>query len=42
MVTCYSAVFTQGAIDGDKIAVIGHSFGGATVMQTLSEDQRFK
>lgn len=32
----------KGAIDGDKIAVIGHSFGGATVIQTLSEDQRFK
>ncbi|XP_040585242.1 platelet-activating factor acetylhydrolase [Mesocricetus auratus] len=30
------------AIDGDKIAVIGHSFGGATVIHALSEDQRFK
>ncbi|OBS70199.1 hypothetical protein A6R68_01262 [Neotoma lepida] len=30
------------AIDGDKIAMIGHSFGGATVIHTLSEDQRFK
>ncbi|XP_059137284.1 platelet-activating factor acetylhydrolase isoform X1 [Peromyscus eremicus] len=32
----------KGAIDVDKIAVIGHSFGGATVIHTLSEDQRFK
>ncbi|KAL6036789.1 hypothetical protein STEG23_035091 [Scotinomys teguina] len=32
----------KGAIDGDKIAVIGHSFGGATVIHTLSEDRRFK
>ncbi|KAL1771432.1 platelet-activating factor acetylhydrolase [Sigmodon hispidus] len=32
----------KGAIDEDKIAVIGHSFGGATVIHTLSEDQRFK
>ncbi|XP_043763596.1 platelet-activating factor acetylhydrolase isoform X1 [Cervus elaphus] len=30
------------SIDRDKIAVIGHSFGGATVIQTLSEDQRFR
>ncbi|ERE89293.1 platelet-activating factor acetylhydrolase-like protein [Cricetulus griseus] len=32
----------EGAIDEDKIAVFGHSFGGATVIQALSEDQRFK
>ncbi|XP_059966078.1 platelet-activating factor acetylhydrolase isoform X3 [Mesoplodon densirostris] len=30
------------SIDRDKIAVIGHSFGGATVIQSLSEDQRFR
>uniref|UniRef100_A0A8C3WLX2 Platelet-activating factor acetylhydrolase n=1 Tax=Catagonus wagneri TaxID=51154 RepID=A0A8C3WLX2_9CETA len=30
------------SIDKDKIAAIGHSFGGATVLQTLSEDRRFK
>uniref|UniRef100_A0A8C0AL07 Platelet-activating factor acetylhydrolase n=1 Tax=Bos mutus grunniens TaxID=30521 RepID=A0A8C0AL07_BOSMU len=30
------------SIDRDKIAIIGHSFGGATVIQTLSEDQRFR
>lgn len=30
------------SIDRDKIAVIGHSFGGATVLQALSEDQRFR
>ncbi|XP_071469437.1 platelet-activating factor acetylhydrolase [Marmota flaviventris] len=32
----------KGSIDRNKIAVIGHSFGGATVIQTLSEDQRFR
>lgn len=32
----------KGAIDRNKIAVAGHSFGGATVIQSLSEDQRFK
>uniref|UniRef100_A0A8C0SHH7 Platelet-activating factor acetylhydrolase n=1 Tax=Canis lupus familiaris TaxID=9615 RepID=A0A8C0SHH7_CANLF len=32
----------QDSIDRDKIAVIGHSFGGATVLQALSEDQRFR
>ncbi|KAM6185130.1 platelet-activating factor acetylhydrolase [Rhynchocyon petersi] len=30
------------SIDRNKIAIIGHSFGGATVIQTLSEDQRFR
>lgn len=32
----------KGSVDRNKIAIIGHSFGGATVMQTLSEDQRFR
>lgn len=31
----------KGSIDRSKIALIGHSFGGATVIQTLSEDPRF-
>lgn len=30
------------AIDETKIALMGHSFGGATVLQALSEDQRFR
>lgn len=30
------------SIDETKIAVMGHSFGGATVFQALSEDQRFR
>lgn len=30
------------SVDRNKIAVVGHSFGGATVLQTLSEDQRFR
>ncbi|XP_007484084.1 platelet-activating factor acetylhydrolase isoform X1 [Monodelphis domestica] len=29
-------------IDKNKIAVMGHSFGGATVIQSLSEDDRFR
>ncbi|XP_072498467.1 platelet-activating factor acetylhydrolase isoform X2 [Notamacropus eugenii] len=32
----------KNAIDNKKIAVMGHSFGGATVIQTLSEDKRFR
>ncbi|XP_004674080.1 PREDICTED: platelet-activating factor acetylhydrolase [Condylura cristata] len=32
----------EGSIDRNKIAIIGHSFGGATVLQALSEDQRFR
>ena len=36
--------FTQfkGRMDISKAAVIGHSFGGGTTVQTLSEDDRFK
>ncbi|XP_062952725.1 platelet-activating factor acetylhydrolase isoform X2 [Cynocephalus volans] len=30
------------SIDRNKTAVIGHSFGGATVIQALSTDQRFR
>ncbi|XP_077018100.1 platelet-activating factor acetylhydrolase isoform X2 [Tamandua tetradactyla] len=30
------------SIDRNKIAIIGHSFGGATVIQALSEDWRFR
>lgn len=30
------------SIDRNKIAIMGHSFGGATVLQTLSEDRRFR
>ncbi|KAM8777462.1 LOW QUALITY PROTEIN: platelet-activating factor acetylhydrolase [Rhynchonycteris naso] len=30
------------SIDRNKIAVIGHSFGGATVIQALNDDRRFR
>uniref|UniRef100_A0A8C5WSR2 Platelet-activating factor acetylhydrolase n=1 Tax=Laticauda laticaudata TaxID=8630 RepID=A0A8C5WSR2_LATLA len=32
----------QNSIDVQKIAIMGHSFGGATVIETLSKDPRFK
>lgn len=32
----------KGSINKKKIAIMGHSFGGATVLQALSEDQRFR
>ncbi|XP_008844946.1 platelet-activating factor acetylhydrolase isoform X2 [Nannospalax galili] len=32
----------KGSIDMNRIAVIGHSFGGATVIHALGEDRRFK
>ena len=31
----------QGRLDLNKAAIMGHSFGGATTIQALSEDQRF-
>ena len=32
----------KGRLDLDSAGMMGHSFGGATTIQTLSEDQRFK
>lgn len=32
----------KGRLDLNTAGVIGHSFGGATVIQTLSDEQRFK
>ncbi|XP_005389921.1 PREDICTED: platelet-activating factor acetylhydrolase [Chinchilla lanigera] len=32
----------KGSLDRNKTAIIGHSFGGATVIQVLSEDKRFR
>ena len=31
----------KGSLDVESAAVMGHSFGGATTIQTLSEDPRF-
>ena len=35
------ACVSQGRLDISKAAIMGHSFGGATTIQALSEDQRF-
>uniref|UniRef100_A0A6I8NAF9 Platelet-activating factor acetylhydrolase n=1 Tax=Ornithorhynchus anatinus TaxID=9258 RepID=A0A6I8NAF9_ORNAN len=32
----------KNATDPSQVAIIGHSFGGATVIQTLSQDKRFR
>ncbi|KFO36219.1 platelet-activating factor acetylhydrolase [Fukomys damarensis] len=32
----------KGSLARNKIAIIGHSFGGSTAIQVLSEDQRFR
>ena len=32
----------KGRLDLDRAGIMGHSFGGATTIQTLREDQRFK
>ena len=34
-------VSLQARLDVGKAAIMGHSFGGATTIQALSEDQRF-
>ncbi len=36
--------FTQfkGRLDLNTVGMMGHSFGGATTLQTLYDDQRFK
>ena len=34
-------VCLQGRLDLGRAAIMGHSFGGATTIQTLSQDQRF-
>ena len=39
--TCLKSPFLQGRLDVRKAAIMGHSFGGATTIQTLSEDERF-
>ena len=32
----------KGRLDVSRPAVMGHSFGGGTTLQTLSDDSRFK
>lgn len=36
--------FTQfkGRLDVKTVGILGHSFGGATVVQTLNDDHRFQ
>ena len=31
----------KGRLDVETVAIMGHSFGGATTIQVLSEDPRF-
>ena len=37
----YLCVSLQARLDVGKAAIMGHSFGGSTTIQALSEDQRF-
>ena len=38
----YNLAQFKGRLKVDVVAVVGHSFGGATAIQVLSEDNRFK
>ena len=38
----YNLAQFKGRLKVDMAAVMGHSFGGATAIQALSEDHRFK
>ena len=42
MVGNYDFKQFKGRMDTSTAAVMGHSFGGGTTVQTLSEDTRFK
>ena len=32
----------KGRLDLNKVAMVGHSFGGATTVKTLIKDKRFR
>lgn len=38
----HSSLCYQNSMDLCRIAIVGHSFGGATVIKALSKEERFK
>ena len=42
MVTNLTGFLFKGRLDLNKVAIVGHSFGGATTVMSLAKDKRFR
>lgn len=41
-VTNWTGFSLKGRLDLNKVAIVGHSFGGATTVMSLAKDKRFR
>jgi len=42
LVTNWTGFPFKGRLDLNKVAIVGHSFGGATTVMSLAKDKRFR